>query len=334
MSENGKRILLLMDNLGVGGGTETAVVQLIPELKNRGFDVEIAVLYQQPFENMSDSLRKSGLLVFDIGLASRRNVFHAAWKIKKLSSQRGYDLIHARLYYPASALATARMFFGIKPALIASLHSMVYEMYPPKSLFQSLQKNIFAYLLRNHIDSVMANSIAVANHLKSHLRLKQVQVIWNTLREIPRLDLSAPKNERIRNYSIVFSVPARLEPFKGHGVLLDAVKIVKERGFDPFFYLIGEGSLEKKLAADIEERGLSGNIKLTGLLPHREALRIASECDAVLLPSPMESFPMSLLEAQFLGKPCIAGRVGGIPEIMAFSTIHPMRKNWLKKSSK
>ena len=41
-----------------------------------------------------------------------------------------------------------------------------------------------------------------------------------------------------------------------------------------------------------------------------------AECDALVLPSLRESFPNALLEAQALGVPVTAARVGGIPEMV------------------
>jgi glycosyltransferase involved in cell wall biosynthesis len=113
--------------------------------------------------------------------------------------------------------------------------------------------------------------------------------------------------------SIVGTVAA-LEREKGLEVLVEAAAIVMQRRSDCTFIILGEGKGGKKLAALIEEGGLEGRVIMARpaeLL--EEALPLF---DLFVLPSLEEGLSTSLIAALAAGRPVIASRTGGIPEVI------------------
>lgn len=74
------------------------------------------------------------------------------------------------------------------------------------------------------------------------------------------------------------------------------------------FLWIGDGELRDTLTAP--------NIEVTGWLSRREVLARVSEADCFLLPSLWEGLPISLLEAMYLGKPCVVSNVIGNRDVI------------------
>ena len=99
---------------------------------------------------------------------------------------------------------------------------------------------------------------------------------------------------------------------KGHRVILNALVEVK-KSFPTVRYLIaGEGQEKPLLEAKIKALGLEDHVYLTGILHDIAPLLNASTL--AVLPSLIEPLGMFQIEAQYLGVPTIASRVGGIPE--------------------
>ena len=74
------------------------------------------------------------------------------------------------------------------------------------------------------------------------------------------------------------------------------------------FLWIGDGELRDVLNAP--------NIEVTGWVSRREVLLLASRADCFLLPSLWEGLPISLLEAMYLGKPCVVSDVVGNRDVI------------------
>lgn len=77
--------------------------------------------------------------------------------------------------------------------------------------------------------------------------------------------------------------------------------------------MVGAGPDRDAIAGRIADAGLGDAIALRDPMPARQAFALAR---TVAMPSRAEAMPYIVLEALAAGKPLIASRVGGIPEIM------------------
>jgi len=82
-----------------------------------------------------------------------------------------------------------------------------------------------------------------------------------------------------------FACVASLRPYKGHGVLLDAVTLLKARGVALRVVLVGAGELRAQLAARIARDGLGDVVELRGALAHEEIPAVLARATAMVLPS-------------------------------------------------
>ena len=79
--------------------------------------------------------------------------------------------------------------------------------------------------------------------------------------------------------------------------------------------LVGDGPERAKIEGLVKRLNLEDRVILLGQKPHGETLAMMRACDALVLPSICEQVPNVVLEALALGRPVIATKVGGIPEI-------------------
>ena len=107
----------------------------------------------------------------------------------------------------------------------------------------------------------------------------------------------------------------RMVPVKALDVLLRACAGLQTLGVPFRLCLVGDGPLRKPMEALALELGLEDLVTFTGACPQDELPDWYRAGDLAVLSSLSEGIPDVLREAQACGRPFVATRVGGIPEI-------------------
>lgn len=102
---------------------------------------------------------------------------------------------------------------------------------------------------------------------------------------------------------------------KGAGLLIEACRRLRERGVLFHARLVGRGQDETQLRAAVARYELGDRVSFAGPQPHELLPLWYQACDLVVLPSYSEGIPNVLNEALSCGRPFVATRAGGIPEI-------------------
>jgi len=108
----------------------------------------------------------------------------------------------------------------------------------------------------------------------------------------------------------------RLSPEKGLFGLLDALASLAAAGSQFELVIVGDGPLHASIRTRVNELELGTRIRFAGGLPEAATLAEIARADILVLPSLMEGLPVVLIEALALGRPVIASRVAGIPELI------------------
>jgi glycosyltransferase involved in cell wall biosynthesis len=120
----------------------------------------------------------------------------------------------------------------------------------------------------------------------------------------------------------VFGMVARVAQQKDFETLISATGQVLAVRPEARLLLVGENQepedslfYYRKLCRMIEAEGLTGKVTWTGF--RRDVPALMQAMDVVVLSTRSEGFGLTILEAMSLGRPVVATRVGGIPEIIA-----------------
>jgi glycosyltransferase involved in cell wall biosynthesis len=105
-----------------------------------------------------------------------------------------------------------------------------------------------------------------------------------------------------------------LLPIKGPGYLLNAMTAVWPEHPDAELVFVGKGELEGALRAQASFAGCDGRVKFLGW--RDDIPEIMPLFDVFVLPSLNEGMGRVLVEAMAAGRPVVASRVGGIPDLV------------------
>ena len=306
--------LLLVESGASVGGTERVVWELATRLPPSRFEVRVWLSTAPGVDELAGALAARGLAVERIGdIRSRWDVSGMARTWSKLRRVRP-DLVHLHHVQPAADryLASLVMSAGL-PHLVVTEHAV--------GVSHSGAQRALKRTELQRADAVTAVCGAVADGLvrdygvpRAHLR-----VVPNGA-DLPDEDAEWPRAREIRErFGITPLKPlwvcaARLEEQKGHAVLLEALAALEHRGKAFVCAMAGEGSLRESLERRVSASGLASRVHFMGQVEDIGPLLLAA--DAVVMPSLWEGLPLTLLEALVRGRPVVASRVGGIPEVI------------------
>jgi colanic acid/amylovoran biosynthesis glycosyltransferase len=113
---------------------------------------------------------------------------------------------------------------------------------------------------------------------------------------------------------------ARLVEKKGIPVLVEACRLLRDRGLEFSCDIIGKGALRADLERQIRESSLTGIVRLLGPLTQQEIIGHYHKAHVLALPCIVgadgnrDGLPVSIIEALACGVPVISTPVTGIPE--------------------
>jgi glycosyltransferase involved in cell wall biosynthesis len=108
-----------------------------------------------------------------------------------------------------------------------------------------------------------------------------------------------------RSLPVVLMV-GRFHPQKGHILALNALAVLKNKGYDASLVICGDGPMRPTYERKIRSLGLEGSVTLTGWLSQRELEKYYVSSDVFVFPSIREPFGMVLIEAMSYGLPIVA----------------------------
>jgi len=133
---------------------------------------------------------------------------------------------------------------------------------------------------------------------------------------------SPPAASRSRAEGFTVVCVARFEEVKGHVYLLEACRMLRDRGVSLRCELVGDGPWRRRIERAIRDLGLEDCVTLYGAQSRSQVVERLGRASAfVLATAPTtdgkrEGLPVVLMEAMACGLPVIAAAVSGIPELV------------------
>jgi O-antigen biosynthesis protein len=129
--------------------------------------------------------------------------------------------------------------------------------------------------------------------------------------------ISAPIEKAAGEQKLIFSLIGSIESRKGQLVLINALKKIRpELLLDAEIWIIGRTLHHEYYAELVTESESMPAIKIMGEKSHRECIKLMQQSDVILNTSTDDPFPLSLVEALSMNKPCIVSSNTGLAELM------------------
>jgi glycosyltransferase involved in cell wall biosynthesis len=106
----------------------------------------------------------------------------------------------------------------------------------------------------------------------------------------------------------------RMTAVKRADDVLQALRLLHDRGHDAALVMVGDGPDRPELEALARELGIEDSTRFVGY--QHEVGPWFHAFDALLLPSRNEGTPVSAIETLAAGRPVVASRVGGLPDVV------------------
>lgn len=301
------------------GGTETFARELSIQLGHRGWD-SVLCFEIEPAADVAKFLALPNV-TFEVLKDPTDISFRASKQLASILRRHRPEILHLHFtgfvgVYPwlARLLSVKRVFF--------TDHSSRPVNYVPERA--PFWKRRLVRLINHPITKVICVSNFGCRCMKALdlLPAERYELVYNGV------DLSRVSDEPSRGIEFKrrFAIPegkkivvqiSWIIPEKGIGDLLEVARLVKSRNANVHFVVVGEGPYRERYIKQAEEMGISEIVTWTGLVKDPFSEGVFDAADVVCQLSRWEElFGWMIAEAMAFGKPVIATRVGGIPELV------------------
>jgi len=289
--------ILHVDPERAWGGGENQVMGLLSYLVSRGHENHLLC---DPEGYLLREAQKKGFSVFPLRVRNEIDLRPVPSLRRLLRAQR-YDIIH---FHTKRAHALS-LWLGRRDPRTKSVVTRRMD-YPVSRNWHT------RYLYNRRVDGVVAISKKIAELLvEGGVQRENIRVIHSGIDPAP---FRNGRGLRPHGVPPAIGTVAVLEERKGHRFLLEAVALLRQRGWQIQVHFAGEGSRKNELKALTAKLGLGEEIVFCGFTA--DIPSFLATIDVFVLPSLYEGLGVAAIEAMAAGKPVIATQVGGLPELV------------------
>lgn len=196
--------------------------------------------------------------------------------------------------------------------------------------FESPFARILQVVGKHQLQQTTYNAVAalyVTNHiLQSKYPVKEGVFTTGASNVILRDDCYSTEPHKVELCEVkkqirMLAVGTLAQLYKAPDVILKAVAIIKNKGFNPHLTWFGDGQYRHQMNKMAEELGLKDNVSFVGAVTQDVIRKEFEQTDLFVHASRAEGLPRAVIEAMAYGLPCIGSSVAGIPELLSAEAI-------------
>ena len=297
------------------GGAETLVMNLYRHMDRSQIQFDFLVNEERRCDYDAEIMGLGGQ-IFRIPRLALVNYLTYRKACRDFFRNDSHPIVHGHIGFPAAIyLDCAKKLSGA--FTIAHSHAQNFPLSPTQLLYSAV-----AHRVRGKADFYLACSeqaglnrfgkrIVSGNHfsvLKNGIDTQALCFDF-TARKRVRDELGIPST------APVFGHVGRLTPIKNHPHLLETFRNIKSELPGSWLVLVGRGESEREIKHLVNKLGLNDSVIFAGVRDDVPAF--LSAFDVFIFPSFREGLPVSVIEAQASGLPCLLST--GLPELAKIS---------------
>jgi len=296
------RILHVITSLRTGGA-EKLMVDLLPRLRNSGFEVEL-LLFDGTDTPFRHDVEVAGIKVHDLGVGG--SVYSPIRFLKLIPFLRKYDVVHTHNTAPQLFAAIGSVLCSVVLCTTehttsnrrrgwtwyAAIDRWMYNRYRKViCISQKAEDNLREYIGHCKADiCTINNGVDIAKYANATASTE--------------LEAIAPGSRKI-----IMVAGFRWE--KDQDTLIKSLKYLPENFH---LFLVGDGVRRNVLETLIESESMSSRVHLLGL--RTDVPQLLHAADYIVMSSHFEGLSLSSVEGMSVGKPFLASDVDGLREVV------------------
>ena len=298
------------------GGSGAVAAELGKQLARRGHSVHF-VSYRLPFrlDEFQENVRyhEIDLTTYSLFEYPPHDLALAA-KMAEVARENKLDLFHVHYAIPhaITGILAQQMLGASPPKLITTLHGTDITLVGQDRTFFEITK----------FGIERSDGVTAVSEFLKKMTVDEFQIAKPPIQVIPNfVDLSSfSRTHGYRDRSTFAAAGQKIllhvSNFRPVKRPLDVVRILERviREVPAVLLMVGEGPERASARALARRLGLSDHVRFLGRQDRIEEL--TGSADVFLLPSELESFGLSALEAMASGVPVVGSDAGGLPEVV------------------
>ena len=296
----------------VGGGSEQVVLNYCSRMPDIHFDL----LYQyEPNLQILERFNEAGINCIQIPDKVHHPLRHL-WTMYKIFRQGKYDVVHCHLdWFLNSYVCFLAMLAGVKKRIAHHHQAYTFVCHPGlRAGIVMLIKNLLCAFMRIPCKLFATHWLACGDAAaidgwgRNAVKNGKVTILPNAIDpERFKFNESARQEIRsrygIKNDDFVIGHVGRFYPQKNHDFLIDVFSEVQKQKSNAKLLLLGDGPLQEKIRQKAKDLGVAESVIFAGL--QKDPAPFYSAMDVFAFPSLWEGLPLTLVEAQYSGLPCL-----------------------------
>lgn len=303
------KVLHIIYTKGISGA-EKYLKDLLPGLKKEGIGCELMLVspgqISKQLREYCAEMEKLGIRTTCLS-AGRTGFIRAAWKISRYLKNNSIRIVHSHLFNADLIAALVKQFFYKKLFIFSTKHGYSEKVLNEYTEATRQTPHDLYYRITRYALGRIDRNISISNGISElYMNLgftkDRYPVISHgiNIHPLPQKNADEPYRQSPNQLIIV----GRLEAFKGHHYLLEALPEITRQVPDLKLLVLGEGSKADELKQLVNRLQMQEHVSFLGFCA--DPYSYMTNSDVIIMPSSFEPFGLVFIESFALRVPVVA----------------------------